>query len=437
MKHVSKIAGIAAVAALSGSFIGAAQAAAPAVDATFYVSGASAARKIPPAIAQAFCSDSPVEYQDNGNGKNFKGVICTYQNAAPVPTALRGKKVAVWTRALGGSLFGVIPVADPQQIDYLDPATCPNDDGNPATTQVCTGLTTAQSDVGISDEDGAFTCAASQGECSTAVLNGLNSSTYKQNAVYGLVWTIQAGENFPLDNISAAAASAVFSGAYTTVAQVENAVVGSSTSTENLKVCRRTNTSGTQAGHRHLWTGIAYCGDKTPLGFVGDSGDINPGSATAYSVINNASSGNLEGCLTDLPTNSDTRAIGINSLANSPGAGAGFKNLKIDGIEATIENAVTGTYPWYHESTAQFNTATQVTNAASTAAEKAAFANFFVQQAADPSVIAAAGIDGVMGLALNGGQTNPVNPANPVAWHSKFLGAGGNNCRAPLLIFGG
>ena len=86
---------------------------------------------------------------------------------------------------------------------------------------------------------------------------------------------------------------------------------------ENLKVCRRTNTSGTMAGHRHLWTGIAFCGEKTPLGFVGDGGEID-GGATGYSVILNSSSGNLEDCLTDAATNSDTRAIGINSLANSP-----------------------------------------------------------------------------------------------------------------------
>ena len=176
MKYATKIASMAAVAAVSSTFVGAAYAAAPAADATFFVSGASAARKIPPAIAEEYCTDDAVLYKDNGNGKNYKGVICTYQNSAPVPVSLRGQKVAVWTRAQGGSLFGVIPVADPQLIDYLDPATCPADDGNPATEQVCTGLTGRQSDVGISDEDGGFTCAASQGECSPAVMAGIQCS---------------------------------------------------------------------------------------------------------------------------------------------------------------------------------------------------------------------------------------------------------------------
>ena len=147
----------------------------------------------------------------------------------------------------------------------------------------------------------------------------------------------------------------------------------------------------------------------------------------------NSSSGNLEACLED-PADLG-RSIGINSLANSPEAGDNYINLSIDGIAPTIENAIRGIYPWYHESTAQFNTATQVTNSASTAAEKVAFASFFVSQAQDPAVFAAAGIDGVMGLALFGGQTNPPNPANPVAWHSKFLGFGGNNCKAPQLVF--
>ena len=437
MKYATKIASLAAVAALSGSFIGAAQAAAPAADATFYVSGASAARKIPPAIAAAYCTPGTIAlYQDDGNGKNWRGTICDFQNAAPVPASLQGLTVAVWSRAQGGSLFGVKQIADPTPLEFLDPAQCPNDDGVDGTTQVCSTATfaLAQPDVGISDEDGAFTCAASQGECTPAELAGLNSPTYVEAATYGLVWTLQAGENFPLDNISKTAATAVFTGSYTTVAQVEQAVTGVVTSGENLKVCRRTNTSGTMAGHRHLWTGISFCGEKTPLGFVGDFGQID-GGATGYSVILNSSSGNLEGCLTDAATNSDTRAIGINSLANSPGVGDAFKNLRIDGIEATLENAIRGIYPWYHESTAQYNTATQVTNAASTAAQKADFANFFIQQAQTPSVFAAAGIDGVMGLALLGGQANPPNLANPVAWHSKFLGFGGNNCRDPQSIF--
>ena len=433
MKHAIKLASMAAVVALSGTFLGTAQAAAPAVDATFYVSGASAARKIPPAIAADQCANPAaiVEYKDNINGKDYAGIICTLKNAAPVPTALRNKTIAVWSRAAGGSLFGVIPVADPQAIDFIDPATCPADDGNPATVQTCTGFIAKQPDVGISDEDGAFTCAASQGECSPSVLAGLNTPGYNTAATYGVVWTLQAGKDFPLSNISSSAATAIFTGAYTTVAQVEQAVTGVVTSAENLKVCRRTNTSGTMAGHRHLWTGIAYCGEKTPLGFVGDSGDI--GVDPGYQVVLNESSGNLESCLTE--ADDLDRSIGINSLANSPGVGDNYKDLNIDGIAPTMDNAVKGIYPWYHESTAQYNTVTQVSNSASTAAEKAAFANFFISQAQTPSVFAAAGIDGVMGLALFGGQSNPVNLANPVAWHSKFLGFGGNNCKAPQLVF--
>ena len=430
MKHATKIVGMTAVAALAGAFMGTAQAAAPAVDATFYVSGASAARKIPPAIAAAFCSDTPITYDYAPSSKDYRGVICTFQNAAPVPASLRNQTVAVWTRAAGGSLFGVRPIADPTAIEFIDPATCP------ATSGSCTGLTLAQPDVGISDEDGGFTCAASQGECSGAVLAGINSPSYVAAATYALVWTLQAGNNFPTDNISKTAATAVFTGAYTRVQQVLDAVGDPSVSAANLKVCRRTNTSGTQAGHRELWTGIAFCGEKTPLGFVGDGGPIN-GGANGYSVILNSSSGNLEGCLTDAATNSDIRAIGINSLANSPDNPAvdGFKNLTIDGVEATVENAITGAYPWYHESTAQYNTTTQVNNAASTAQQKNDFANFFIAQAQDPVIFAAADIDGVLGLALTNVPSNPVNLANPVAWHSKFLGFGGNNCRDPQSIF--
>ncbi len=93
IKHVS---GPLAVA-LAGLFAGAAQAAIPAVSASFYISGASAARAIPPAIATELCDpavNDRADYIDNASSINYRVNVCTLKNTTAVPTAIRGLKVA-------------------------------------------------------------------------------------------------------------------------------------------------------------------------------------------------------------------------------------------------------------------------------------------------------------------------------------------------------
>ena len=86
--------------------------------------------------------------------------------------------------------------------------------------------------------------------------------------------------------------------------------------TEGLKICRRTNTSGTHAGHSHLWLGSNYCGANTKIAsFVDEAFDDNNvanGWPVNYDVVENSSSSNVENCV--ITVADQGRSIGINSL---------------------------------------------------------------------------------------------------------------------------
>lgn len=463
-----------AIALLAGmAAFPAAQAAIPTVGATFYVSGASAAREVPKAIASEFCDTAVNDRADYVYGpkpKDYTITICTYKTTTDVPSSLRGVKVAIFTRAAGGSLFGVKPVAVPQTIKFIDGATCPADDGNPAITQSCPDLLAADygapntgriPDVGISDEDGKFVCNVAKEvgpvQCSATELTGIaNTAKYKAAPTYQTVWTIQASSKFgdttktaaKVTDITPTVLNGIFSGSYVSLAQVKQAM-GVATvpadATRGLKVCRRTNTSGTQAGQTQLWVGASYCGATDSYGFVSaasDDDNAGNGFPLDYTVVEASSSGDLETCLT--AAGDEDRAIGINSLENNAPVGA-FA-MSINGVPASQQNAAQGTYPWYSESTAQYNTDTQSGAAAvvaqdstlvtsggrSTVTQRQQFATLFVNSLKSPAKLYNGGLTGV--LAIPGGSNVPDatwNATNPVGWTKK----NGANCRAPQPVF--
>ena len=475
MKRSLKLAGLAAMAAGVGSLlVTTAQAAIPAVGATFYVSGASAARKIPPAVAADLCDagvNDLAAYEYGPKPKDYTIQICTFKNAAPVPTSLRGVKVAVFTRAAGGSLFGVRGVAVPQAIQFIDGSSCPADDGNAATTQQCPNLTADADyavpngvgdghvpDAGISDEDPQFVCAvaAENGpvQCTAAELAGIkNTAKFKSFATYQIIWEIMAGATFggaanPVNNISTSVLKGIFTGSITSVGQVQKLMgLPAPYSTQGLKVCRRTNTSGTQAGHAQLWTGSIECGDNDGQ-FVDETYDDNNagnGFPANYDVVEANSSGDVEACLTT-PAADQDRAIGINSFENS--GIAGTKDLSIDGQAPSLEAAAKGSYPWYAESTIQWNT--DVLNnvaalndfvnadltARATNTQRNQFATLFRDFLRNPSLIVSAGINGVNAIPNFAAPTDPYSAANPVGWTSKLVTLGGSNCqRVPAPFF--
>ncbi len=467
---INKVSSMLAVA-LAGVVAGSAQAAIPAVNASFYVSGASAARAIPPAIASELCDatvNDRADYADSLTSTNYTINVCTLKNTTEVPTGIRGQKVAFYARAAGGSLFGVRPVAIPQPIKFIDGSTCAADDGNPATVQVCNTLTadadyTAPDgvgdghvpDFGLSDEDPVFVCEVSKEngptQCTPGEVAALKSVKVTAAPTYQLPWVIQAGSTLAAGlngNLSSTVVSGIFAGTYQSVADIKSAVgivpaVGDDT--KGLKICRRTNTSGTQAGHSHLWVGSNYCGGATKIAsFVDATYDDNNaanGFPANYEVVEASSSSNLEACL----TTATDRAIGINSLENAPKPG--YVNLSIDGIVPSQETAALGKYKWYAESTLNSNSDV-IANAAAlnalikadltaraTNTQRSQFLTLFRNNVRNPAKIVSSGLNGINALPNFAVPSDPFNPALPVGWTTKNVGLGGSNCKAPLPVF--
>ncbi len=470
---IKKVSGTLAVA-LTGLLAGTVQAAIPAVSATFYISGASAARAIPPAIATELCDpaiNDRADYIDSASSINYRINVCTLRNTTAVPTSIRGLKVAFYSRSQGGTLFGVRGIAIPQAIKFIDGSTCPADDANPATEQLCPTLTADADytvpdgagdghvpDFGLSDEEPLFGCEVAKEngpvQCNAAEVAALKTAKVTAAPVYQLPWTIQAGDQLATElggNISAAVLAGIFSGNYQSVADIKSAMGVTPLAgddTEGLKVCRRTNTSGTQAGHAHLWLGSAFCGANTKIAsFIDATFDDNNGAngfPANYTVVENSSSSNVENCVVQVVADRG-RSIGINSLENAPKPGGA--NLSIDGIVPSQETAALGKYRWYAESTLNSNSDT-INNVAAlndfinadltaraTITQRGQFRTLFLANVRDPAKIVASGLNGINAIPGFGIPTDPFVAATPVGWTTKLVGQGGSNCKAPLPVF--
>jgi len=469
---IKKVSGPLALA-IAGLFAGAAQAAIPAVSASFYISGASAARAIPPAIATDLCDpavNDRADYIDSATSINYRINVCTLLNTTAVPTSIRGQKVAFFSRSQGGTLFGVRGVAIPQAIKFIDGSTCPADDGIAGTEQICATLTADADytvpdgvgdghvpDFGLSDEEPIFSCEVAKengpAQCTVAELAALKTAKVTAAPVYQLPWSIQAGQQLGAElggNISASVISGIFAGNYQSVADIKSAMGVSPLAgddTEGLKVCRRTNTSGTQAGHSHIWLGSDYCGAATKIAtFVDEAFDDNNvanGWPVNYDVVENSSSSNVENCV--IAAADQGRSIGINSLENAPKPGA--VNLNIDGITPSQQTAALGAYRWYAESTLNSNSDT-INNAAAlndfinadltaraTTTQRSQFRTLFLSNVRNPAKIVSSGLNGINALPNFAVPTNPFVAATPVGWTTKNVGVGGSNCKAPLPVF--
>lgn len=462
------------ILALASVVAGTAQAAIPATSAQFYISGASAARAIPPAIATELCDpaiNDRADYIDNATSINYRVNVCTLKNTTEVPSSLRGLKVAFFSRSQGGTLFGVRPIAVPQAIRFIDGAACPNDDGNPATEQICNTLTadadyTAPDgsgdgkvpDFGVSDQEPLFNCEVAKEngpvQCTAAELAAIKSPKVTAAPTYQLPWTIQVGDQLATElggNISSVVLTGIMTGSYTSVAQVKNAMgiaPLAGDDTEGLKVCRRTNTSGTQAGHAQMWVGSTFCGGATKTAnFVDEAFDDNNvanGFPANYDVVENSSSSNVENCVVQVVADRG-RSLGINSLENAPKPGA--VDISIDGIAPSQLNAATGRYRWFAEST--LNSNSDVINnvvtlpaliradltARATNTQRSQFLTIFRNNVRNPAKIVSSGLNGINALPSFGTPTVPFSAAAPTAWVSKNVGVGGSNCKSPNPVF--
>jgi hypothetical protein len=451
------------VAALT--WAGGAQAAAPASNENFYVSGASAARAVTPAVANAICvAGTIVRYEYATTPGDYNITFCTLKTNAvdsDIPVELQSDFIGMYGRAAGGSLFGLKPILVPQPIRFLDPATCPNNDGVDSTIQQCTGLLGTDfasgtiPDAGLTDEDPQFLGNVAKEVDTTAadpltaaernVLNNNPGGAFLSDGSYDIVWVVQSGSDFPLTNISWQAWRGVMAGTYTSVGDVMRAMgvaPSAAQQAEGLKVCLRTNTSGTQSGHVNHALGSNFCQSPGVLPALNETSDdgVVGGRPANYDVVLNSSSSTLESCLATAADRA--RSIGINSMenagSNTNGNDAFIDEMSLDGVAPTLQNAAQGRYDFYNSSTLNHNS--NFTNGAtiagrSTAAQRNAFLSMYLAKVTKPAQIAASGLNGILATPFNGSPDLVWNASNPVNWTTKLVGFGGSNCNESLIVF--
>ena len=194
-------------AAVAAVWATGAQSAAPPSSENFYVSGASAARAVTPAVANDVCVAGTIaRYEYSVTPTDYNLTVCTlrtHASNADIPVELENDTVAIYGRAGGGSLFGLKPILVPQPIRFLDPSTCATNDGVDSTIQQCTGLlgtdysSGTTPDAGLTDEDPQFLgnvaaeVDSSQPDPLTVaernVLNGVTPSGFTTIGTYDIV----------------------------------------------------------------------------------------------------------------------------------------------------------------------------------------------------------------------------------------------------------
>ncbi len=454
-----------------------------------HMSGSSALQNAASMIAESlFQSGQVIELWD-GDGSTSAGTKGSNQRAyigyvktgtlidgTAVPSSIAGKEVLVYYRAQGGSVYGVVPVAEAQSIAFLDKTTCSSASVklNPLTNipvYSCTGTTNAVTEAGISDVDPATNNAPINSASVAGVLTfpaltatqllNLNSSVVLAQ-VFGIPVNGTSGQGSlhpataPMLNLSTAQASGLMGGTVNDWNMIDSSIpAGSST----IVVCRRQPGSGTQASI-NAWVFNAPCSSGAGAPMTYASGDnatykgtstVVPGGKTI--VIENSSSGNVAQCMTYVNSSNGSQAIDV-TTGNlvAPGAansvvlnatthtyyGIGvmgldhavgtdiYQNTNLNGITPSLANAVMGNTIMV-EST--FNAGAALTALGAGNAKFDLF-TMMVTEGGSPQVLgsAAGGVPGVLALSENYWVAPAsFDPTYPVARVGNF----GNNC-SPL-----
>lgn len=461
-----------AVALASFAFAGQAFALAPTVtpDVVVNISGASAQQLTMGNILTSFCNADLHTYLDKpasgSAGSAYRSYFCTMNGDAPASIA--GKKVLFNTRAKGGSVWGVVPVGKNWNVQYLNIAynggshcTATTADTYECTyTSPSTALASGEcprDSADYSAQDRETMCAKSDGGVSdlepamfvdTNLPSGWNALTGTELAgltvksQYGVIFGVAVTNDVyaalqnrqgllptEVPSLTKAELAAIFSGKIKSWKELDNALTSSpnkeaapisgSPTVGLMSVCRRVNGSGTQAAQNAFFFNMPCAG-----GFgVADTMVAGPATTTTYRVVENSSAGNVDDCLNnsvDGKLSGSTLkfgGIGFMAIERLPSGTDKWKYIKIDGIEATVDNTISTAYDHVYEQTLQWPT--------SVSGEKLDALEMLLAASGDPAVLNASGVTGVVALQANG------NDWNLAADYPTTRGSrGGNSCSA-------
>lgn len=346
------------------------------------IHGGSAQSNLIAGYMGEICNADLDTYQDAAtNGKNYKAYACTLKSAQGYPV---NTPVLVIKRDLGGSIYGVNPIANqtPENTMVVD-ASCTS-----AGTALwaCGATELRQAVAGISDvEPALFNKTITRGTNAgvafnlpsgtddngtawavvpTATLNGLDTATANQTifgvAVNGdLRNALQAAQGLSVGATDVANMPSVPRAFYAAVASgfvkandaklpgwdALTGVAADKSKTVNL--CRRANGSGTQASSNIFFLEAGNIA-STVLGALFPMGAAD--SSAGLNIVENSSTGSAISCLTG--TAAGQYAIGIISFENIPSGNWSF--VKLDGQAPSQAAARVGAYPYLYSATMQW-----------------------------------------------------------------------------------
>lgn len=394
-------------------------------DVTVYVTGASAQKPaLETTVATAVCAvPGDVVKLSDTSGTGSKGWYCKGKGSAA------NKNVLILNRTKGGSAAGINQVlsstTNESEAETIDLATCGSFDAA-AKTAVCTGKKKLESVMALSDVKATEFAGGILGSGTgyltptalTTVAVGLqgfgivaNPAMYtalqEQNVADGMFDAACVGQ------ATAACQPSIRSADYASLASSSGGIkdaaslVPAASTTGALTLCRRVDTSGTQASSNIFFLNNV-CGSKGYLG-----AEVPATNAEYPSmVIENSETSDVKACV----NNAADLRLGVVSLENVPSGSDAYKYVKIDGVSPnfTAANAAdakqkvntrNGSYKFAVESYAMYK---------GTTLEKAV-----AKQIADTLKASTQDLVGV--LSMSG--TGPT---------SALYKRGGNNC-APLM----
>lgn len=440
-----KLKAIAAVCALA--FAGQAFAAAPtpaqaaASQVQLFISGSSALQVTIGQIANGLFTAGSVGVFEDGtatvaSGSNYRAYAGTFSAAAG--TALSGKTGVMYETAKGGSIVGVVPVAQATTVGKIDLTTCGTaavgtESVTGAPLWSCTGSILTVPDAGVSDVEPAMFTGINVPAGSPAATPAIVAALVTQSTL-AQPMSIIVTPNTNITNLTKAQVTGLMNGFSSDWSFVDATYVAGP-----VIVCKRTAGSGTQATINDFFFGI-------PCSTSGQNPAAAQGNGLGYTVIENSSSGALGSCMTAaqagtapgytinitngtiaavaadathivLPANS--RAIGLMGLDRPPqliqnaginGYGAAktaelYNVLSLDGVPATVVNATTGAYDVVVNN-AWNKRAGTVSGIAPLAGDQLAFFNAMAAKSGDKTILGTSKVPAVPGVAA---LADPVN----------------------------
>lgn len=320
-------------------------------DVTIYVTGASAQKPaLEATVATAVCAvPGDVVKLTDGSGTGSKGWYCLGKGSAA------GKKVLVLNRTKGGSAAGINQVLSnataESEAETINLSTCGTFNAT-TKTATCTGKTPIESVMALSDvkatEFAAGILGSGAGYLSTSALTvvpvGLqgfgivaNPNMYaalqEQNKADGLLPDSCALGDATADcqpSINSADYASLVSAGGLTKSSADLLPNAGTYNSQQVTVCRRVDTSGTQASSNIFFLNNV-CGSK---GFGG--ADAPTYNADYSWVIENSETSDVKACVNNV---ADLR-LGVVSLENVPVAGTdSYKFVKVDGVSPNFTAA--------------------------------------------------------------------------------------------------